>query len=312
MVQQPVSRFVYLRLVLTMVFWGGTFVAGKVVAEELHPVTAAASRFLAASLILLTVTYLREQHLPRLNQRQWTAMLLLGLTGIFSYNILFFLGLQTVEAGRGAMIIAANPVVTTLLAVALFGERFNLSRSFGIFLSVIGALLVISQGDISLLLQGRIGTGELCMVGCVLSWSAYALVGKRMLAEVSPLTAVTCSCLTGTIMLLITALSIPEARDLSRVTWTGAGNIAYLAVLGTSLGFIWFYEGVQKLGAGRASLFVNLVPVSGVLCGILLLGERPEASLFIGGGLVLGGLLLINRPMRARALTQAPAKSSAK
>lgn len=296
MEQQPISKLVYLRLVVTMIFWGGTFVAGRIVAEELHPVAAAAGRFLTASLILLSFTYLHEKCLPRLNRRQWTAMSLLGLTGIFSYNILFFLGLQTIEAGRGAMIIAANPVVTTILAVVLFGERFNRMRSFGIALSVFGAMLVISRGNFWQLLQGRIGIGELCMIGCVLSWSAYALIGKQMLASISPLTAVTYSCLTGTIMLSITALCIPEAMDFSRVTVTGMLNILYLAVLGTSFGFIWFYQGVQELGAGRASLFVNLVPISGVLFGILLLGERPGASLFFGGCLVLGGLLLINRP----------------
>lgn len=294
------SKYVYLRLVATMVFWGGTFVAGRIVAEELHPVTAAAGRFLAASIVLLSFTWLRERGLPRLSLRQWTAMLFLGLSGIFSYNVLFFMGLQTIEAGRGAMIIAANPVVTTILAVILYGERFNLTRSFGIILSVTGAMLVISRGDIGQLLQGRIGIGELCMVGCVLSWSAYALIGKLMLATISPLTAVTYSCLTGTIMLTITALFIPDARDLSSLTVTGVLNIMYLAVLGTSFGFIWFYDGVQKLGAGRASLFVNLVPISGVSFGILLLGERPDASLFIGGSLVLGGLLLINRPARTQ------------
>ena len=83
--------------------------------------------------------------------------------------------------------------------------------------------------------------------------------------------------------------------ELIQFSTQGFTAIFYLAFFGTALGFFWFYEGVQILGAGRASLFVNLVPVSGVICGILFLQEKPDHSVFIGGALVLAGLFLINR-----------------
>ncbi len=269
-------------------------------AEELHPFTAASGRFAIASLVPVTIIYPKEGNLPRISIKQWGAMLLLGFFGVFSYNVLFFMGLKTVEASRGAMIIAANPVITILLAIVL-GERFNLIRSLGILISILGAVTVIAKGDIALILQGNIGLGELYMVGCVLSGSAYALIDKRQLAKISPLTAVTYSCCTGTLLLIAaTVLTTNLVTDPPHLSTVGWFSLFYLALCGTALGFIWFYQGVQQLGAGHASIYVNLVPISGVLLGILLLGEQPDLSLLISGGLVLSGLYLINRRTRVR------------
>lgn len=305
-----ISSGIYLRLILTMIFWGGTFVAGRIASEEMHPYAAATGRFLIASVALLLFIYMKEKKFPRLNGRQWVAMVLLGLTGVFSYNMLFFIGLQHVEAGRGAMIIAANPVVTTILAILLLGERFNCIKSIGIFVAVAGTITVISRGDLSSILQGAIGKGELCLLGCVFSWAAYALIGRKMLVKIPPLVAVAYSCLTGVFFLLAAAIVNGSAAELLHPSTRGGISLLYLALFGTALGFCWFYEGVRALGAARASLFVNLVPVSGVLLGILVLGERPDRSLFVGGTLVLGGLFLINyngRLLPARSIIHAKA-----
>ena len=286
----------YLRLVFTMFFWGGTFIAGRLLGETMNPLSAACGRFVLASFFLMAVLKFRKEKLPSLNRRQWFGLVLTGLTGIFSYNLFFFAGLQHVEAGRAAMIIAGNPVVTTLLAILLLGERFNLVKIGGIFLSISGALTVISKGEFRHLIigGGGVGIGELYLICCVFSWAAYALIGRKLLAHISPLVAVTYSCLIGTAFLLLTALlrGVPLHQELLHPN--NILNLLYLAIFGTGIGFTWFYEGVQKLGAGRASLFVNLVPVSGVTLGILLLGERPDSSLFVGGTLVLAGLILIN------------------
>ena len=295
MPKKHISPGVHIRLVLTMIFWGGTFVAGRLLAEEIHPQSAASFRFILASLMLLTVILIRDKTLPRLNGKQWIAMAMLGLTGIFAYNIFFFTGLQTVEAGRASMIIAVNPVVTAFLAILFFRERFNFFRSVGMVLSVTGALIVISRGQPVAYFQGEIGVGELCIIGCVMSWSAYTLIGKKLLINIQPLVAVTYSCILGALFLTMLALYSGHLMDIRELTARSTGCLLYFALFGTTLGFIWFYDGVKQLGAGRASMYVNMVPVSGVLLGSLLLGERLESSLLIGGALVFIGLYLINR-----------------
>ncbi len=293
------SAGIHIRLVITMFFWGGTFVAGRLLAEELHPITAATFRFIAASTMLLSVILIRDRKLPMLTFQQWGAMALLGLTGVYAYNIFFFTGLQSVEAGRASMIIAVNPVVTTLLAILFFKERSGLLRSIGMILSVTGALIVISRGNPAIIFTGDLGgTGELYIAGCVLSWSAYTLIGKRLLKNIQPLIAVAYSCSLGAIFLSLTAVATGHITEISRLSVTGMACIFYFSFFGTTLGFIWFYDGVKKLGAGRAAMYVNLVPVSGILTGTLLLGERLDSSLLIGGALVFSGLFLVNHKHR--------------
>jgi len=296
MIEQTVSTSVHIRLVLTMIFWGGTFVAGRLLAEELHPIIASTFRFVAASLMLLGAILIRDRALPYLSLKQWGAMALLGLTGVFAYNLCFFSGLQTVEAGRASMIIAVNPVLTTLLAILLFKELCNFRQMFGMALSVCGALIVISKGQMTTIIQGTSGgNGELYIIGCVVSWSAYTLIGKKLLKNIEPLVAVAYSCTTGAAFLCITAIFSGHLNEIKSVTVTGLACIFYFAFFGTTLGFIWFYDGVKRLGAGRAAMYVNLVPVSGILFGTLLLGEPLGLSLLIGGIFVFSGIYLINQ-----------------
>lgn len=278
-----------------MLFWGGTFIAAKPVAQELGPYSAAFVRFLMASLILVALVLQREGRAPALNGRQVMAIALLGLTGIFSYNVLFFSALKTAEAGRAALIIASNPVFIALFSSIFFSERLGLLRAGGILLSIAGAMMVISRGDVEMILQGGLGPSDLYLLGCVFSWVTYTLIGKRVMTGLDPLAAVAYSCIAGTLMLLFPALGEGMSDTLFSISPVALTSLVYLALFGTALAFVWFYQGVHKIGAMRAGLFINLVPVSAVTLGVLMLGEKPGFSLLIGGGMILMGLFLTNR-----------------
>ncbi len=286
---------IHLRLVMATLFWGGTFVAGRLISRELEPFSAAFLRFALASLVLLPILVRREGGLPRLTARQWLAVGLLGLSGVFAYNLFFFYGLQTVEAGRAALIIAANPVFIALFSFLLFGERFTLLKIAGVVISVLGAMTVISRGHLGLLLQGDVGRGELYLLGCVFSWVAYTLIGKRVLSGLSPLAAVSYSASIGALLLLPFAIESGGLADLPTLSNQALLGLLYLSLFGTVLGFVWFYQGVLAIGPTRAGQFINLVPVSGVALGALLLGESLSLSLLTGGLLVLLGLWLTSR-----------------
>ena len=291
----PARRWtVYLLLLLTAIFWGGTFVAGRVVSAEIGPYGASFLRFLLASLLLAGLL-VRSGGFVTLNGRQLLGVLLLGASGVFAYNVLFFTGLHTVEAGRAAVIIAGNPIFIALFAAILFGERLSMAKGVGILLSVAGAVTVISRGDPLALVRGHVGVGELAILGCVVSWVAYTLLGKRVMSGLSPLQAVAYSCMAGTVMLLPPAWAEGLGAELVRLSFAGWSSLVYLAYFGTVLGFVWFYRGVQEIGPGRAGMFINFVPVSAVLSGALLLGEPLTPSLLTGGALVLSGLVIANR-----------------
>lgn len=286
----------YLKLFAVAFFWGGTFVAGRFLAGSAHPVSAAFFRFAIASACLLLAVCMSEGRLPRLDARQALAVAALGLTGVFAYNLFFFNGLSLIGAARAALIIALNPVAITLCSALIYRESLPLSRLVGIPLSVIGALVVITRGQPLQVFSGGVGRGELLIFGCVLSWTLYSVIGKTAMRGLSPLAAVCWSSIAGTLLLSIPALaygSLPEAAHFSWPVWC---SIGYLGLFGTVVGFLWYFEGIQTIGPSRAAVFINFVPVNGVLLATLLLGEPLDISLLGGGLLVVLGAYLANAP----------------
>jgi drug/metabolite transporter (DMT)-like permease len=285
---------IYLRLLLTATFWGGTFIAGRVIANDIGPFSAAFSRFAIASLLLLGLTWQAEGHLPPIKRRHVIPILLLGLTGIFAYNLFFFKGLQLIRAGRASVIVASNPIFIILLSALFLKEKINLFKALGIILSVTGAVIVISKGNPVEILTGSLGRGELYIFGCALSWVVYSLVGKAVMAELSPLTAVAYSSMAGAILLLLPAYfeGLPQYLvQYSTLDWLA---LLYLALLGTVLGFRWYYEGIKRIGPTKTSTFINFVPISGVLLGFFILKEPITLSLLTGTILVSSGVYLTN------------------
>ncbi len=287
----------YARLVLTAFLWGGTFVAGRILAREVPPFSAAFLRFALAFAALWAAARCRGR-VPWPGRAQLLPSVLLGLTGIFAYNALFFFGLQTVPAGRASVIIALNPVAIAVGSAWLLREPLGRLGAAGVAVSVLGALVVVTHGNPGELFGGRAGIGELAILGCVASWTAYTLVGKVALRGARPLETVLYACAAGDLLLLGPAAAegvFGAAAGYSPAAW---GSLVYLALGGSALAFVWYYRGVEALGAARAGVFINLVPVSGVLLSAGLLGEPVDGSLVAGGALVLAGIAVTNRARR--------------
>lgn len=290
--EDSARALVFIKLLLTAVFWGGTFIAGRVVAGHMGPYSAAFLRFLVAGTVLTGLVCRNGAGALRIRRAQLLPLLLLGLTGVFAYNACFFKGLKLLQAGRASLIIATNPVFISLLSSVIFKEPLTRFGIVGIMISVAGAVVVITRGDMGSVLAGGVGLGEAYIFGCVLSWVAYSLIGKVALKSLTPLVAVTYSAVFGAGFLLMPALAegLPgELAGFSAWDWVAIG---YLGVFGTVLGFVWYYEGIRAIGPSRASLFINFVPISAVILAFLILGEPITLSLVVGTIMVTSGVTM--------------------
>ena len=285
---------IYLKLLLTAMFWGGTFVAGRLAAGHMGPFSGSFLRFLFASICLFFVVRQREGRLPTLKKNQIIPVLALGMTGVFFYNFFFFKGLKLIEAGRSSLIIANNPIFIALLSAYFFKEKLNLKKIIGIIISVSGALIAISRGDIHAIINGGVGPGELYIFGAVASWVSYSLIGKQVMKDISPVAAVTWSSIAGTIALLAPALYEGMPRELFHYSLTDWACLFYLGFFGTVIGFVWYYQGIQQIGPMKAGLFINFVPISAISLAFLITGEPITPSLFTGAMLVGAGVFLTN------------------
>ena len=143
------KKFLYLKLVLVTVFWGGTFLTGQITSKAISPVLGAFGRFLAASLFLAVVLPLREREWPRINRRQALLILAGAATGIVSYNLFFFSGLKLIETNRASLIVALNPVMIMLMASMVRMERLTVGRVIGILVALFGVSIVLTRGNLS-------------------------------------------------------------------------------------------------------------------------------------------------------------------
>jgi drug/metabolite transporter (DMT)-like permease len=287
---------IYVKLLFTTLFWGGTFVAGRIVSQNVGPFSIAFQRFAIASIFLILLTLKTEGKLPVLKKFQILPVVLLGMTGIFTYNVMFFKGLKIIEASRASLIIATCPVFITIFSAFFLREKISLIKGLGIIISVSGAVIVISKGNIEQIFRTGLGLGEFYIFCCVLSWVAYSLIGKSVMKTLSPLASVSYSAIVGAVALFIPACFEGVLQHFSHQSPLDWSCISYLGIFGTVIGFVWYYQGVQHLGPTKAGLFINFVPIFAILCAFIILQEPITVSLVVGAVLVISGVYLTNRP----------------
>ena len=293
----PVTA-VYGLVAIAAFFWGANFVLAGPVLADLPPLWAAALRFLFGMVIMFAIARWRGEDLAGPARRHAWAYALLGAIGIGVFNVLFFYALQETSADNAALVMATNPLLTTLIAAVLLGERPTARHLAALPLALFGVSVVISEGDLGRLATLHVAHGDLLMLGANLAWAFYNVLGRRYLPQGSPLANTTLVMSAGAAMLLVvgvgsgTTPSMPGATALLALT--------LMVVGGTVLAYLFWNIGIARLGAGRTALFLNLVPVFAMLIGAAG-GVPPTSAQMIGGMLVLGGVSLSMLPKRRMA-----------
>lgn len=290
----------YIKLVAAMAMWGGTWIAGRVIAQELTaPLAVAALRFVVSGLVIAGFMLFSTGRIPLpRGSREWGVVWGLGFFGIFLYGLCFFFGLQHLSAGRGALVVALNPVVIVIIAWLSGKERMNGRKALGSLIALAGCLTVIGNGNPLALLQGTVGLGEWLILGCVMSWAAYTFIGWRATRSFSPLATTLYASLSGALLLGLAAL-IQGDIEPAAWSWRVWSSMLFLAIFGTAIAYTWFTDAVLQFGAGHASIFINLVPVFAVLQAAVLLDERLGLAVLFGGILVIAGVWLTTLQKRS-------------
>lgn len=284
-----------LKLILVSFLWGGQFVAARVVAVGAPPFAASFLRYVFATAALLILHMVRERRFIRLTICQWAWLTLLGLSGVFLYNLFFFSALAIAPAGRSSVVVAMTPTVVSVASIIFFKDRFSLLRIVGLAVALFGVSWAISGGDPASLLRGEIGRGDILIFGAMLSWATFSVVGKIILRELAPRLAITYACLIGTVALAIPAIvegGLAGVPQYSLEMWL---SLAYLGLMGTVLAFILYYQGIKSIGPSKTAIFINLVPIWAMTLSTILLGERITLPLVIGAAMVIGGVFLTSR-----------------
>jgi drug/metabolite transporter (DMT)-like permease len=290
----PRAWAIHLKLIVATIFWALTPIFGRLLANYSAPYALACGRFLVATVALAAVVYAGEAR-PALKPRDVLAFSLLGLTGVCLHNVLVFMGVEYTEANRANVIFATITIMIAIIDMVFAARRFHAGALLGIGLGVVGTAVVVTDGALGELLRGALGRGEALILASAASWALYSVLGRPLLERYSPLVVTYYASLYGTVMLLpfvaLDAHALPQLVQDPRA----AGMLLFLGIFNSAIGFLWYYQAVQRIGAVTTSAYINLVPLFGVLLSAILLGEVPSRGLLAGGMLIIGALLLINR-----------------
>ncbi len=285
-------RLAEVGILATVLIWSANFVLVKAAIGVVGPLTFTGARFAVASLTLLAILWWRHGRV-RPPAGQLHILLALGMLGFGAYQILWTTGLTSISAGDSALIVAASPVLTALLAGAVGIDRLTLPKVAGALIAFTGVAIVIAAGhDLSL---GASLPGDLLTLAAASLWALYTVGGTRVLRRVDPLQATTWTVVGGSLVLAPLALVDGLERH-----WAGIGPEVLLAIiasgsLAAGIANVFVFNAIRFIGPTRATAMQLLVPAGAVLLGAVLLGEPVGVGQVAGGSVIVAGVWLTRR-----------------
>lgn len=241
-----------------VVLWGVSFVATKAALREVSPVTLVFTRFALGVAVLLLILRLRRESLipPR---GSWLMLTVMGFVGIFLHQMLQVHGLTLTTAVRTGWLIGVIPIWSAVLAAVFLGERFGPRKVFGLFLGTVGALLVITRGELSTRVLALPATrGDLLVLASTVTWAIYTILGRDTLKRVGSARATTAAMFAGWAMMIPFFVSTAGWQEYRHLSSTSVIAIVFLSVGCSGLGYLFWYAALERIEASQVAAFLYL------------------------------------------------------
>lgn len=273
-------------MLLTMFFWGISFVASKLVLTQITPLTYMGVRFAAASLLLAIVMGFRGR--PRFTRGTHGLIALTALAEPVAYFLFESFGLRLITATTASLIIATIPLAVMVLAAIFLGEPIRRRGLVAVVVSIAGIILLVVGDPASSGAGADHVLGILLVVGAVFSAAFYITLARNLTQRHDPVNLTVVQTWWGAgVFVVLWSAQTSAARSLTPLTTTGWGALTFLVVGATVGAFLLYNWALRHEEAGRASLYINAIPVITALTGWLILGERLALLQWIGGIMVL-------------------------
>ena len=293
-------------MILVVFSWGMAWAVGRILALGLPPMTGAWLRYVLTMVLFYAWFAGRALKGSQVNwlpsgRQTWRTLTLIAVTGVLGYQLFFMNGMSLTAAGDASLIITFNPIFTVLLAAPMLGQQITRRMFLGLFSGFIGVAVVTGWSpNTDIPFEDRI-LGDFMILLAALCWAMTTNNTKRMMEqrngeqEATTLEIVVWYSLIGTFLLTPLAAWETWQNGIPEPTVNDCYAIIYLAAISTVLAYYWFAIGVEKLGATAAASYIFLMPVFGVLGGVLLLDEKLGWTLFLGFILIVMGVRVVQR-----------------
>ncbi len=278
-------------LILANLFWAGNYIFGKYVVNEMSPTWITFIRWALALLLLFPISYWLEKPDYRSILKTSTIPLVgLGLLGVIGYNLFLYAALEYTSPVNASLVNTLNPAMIILFSTFLLKERISIVQIAGFFVSLIGVLFILTNGHLLHIFETRFNQGDLLMLGAILVWTFYSILGKKI--PVPPITATALSVLFSVIILFPFVMMHPiNITQLSPRAITG---VIYMWIFPSVCSFVFWNAAVRKVGANQSAIYLNLLTVFTALMSVLM-GDPLTFFQVVGGALVIIGVIMTTR-----------------
>jgi len=282
-------------LIITVVIWGMTFVATKICLGYLAPIEVMGLRLFIGLPVMLIIILARGLSFNFKGQRTGLALGSIILTAHFIIQIV---GIKYTSATNTGWLIAAIPLVTAVLAYLILKERIGRNVVVGIAVATVGILLLISKGR--LFDFGWLSSiGDWLVLGSAHTWALYTITTRDLSRAYNPLTVSFTLLLAPAIVALVIMLPTSQWSSFSSLPTIAIAALLFLGILGTAIAHWFWQEGVARLGAAKAGIFLYLEPITTTVVAVPYLHEAFGVYTAIGGVMVLMGVGLAQIKMKS-------------
>ena len=285
-----------LLLILATLLWGGNFVIGRAVAGDIPPITLAFLRWCVAFIVFLPIAYSRVKRERHMIKANWPAVIVMAITGVACFNTLVYIGVYYTTSINASLMNSSTPIIIYILSFVFLKERLSKFQLIGTALSLAGVIFILSKGSLETLLSFSFNKGDLIVLIAVFCWGVYSLLVKQYAGRLPGYSTFLVTIALGVMMLL--PFTIYELMTSSvEIVWSPStiGAILYVGIIASIVAFLSWNNGVVALGANKASIYLNFIPLFATIFAVLFLDEDLLLAQLIGGLAVICGVLLANK-----------------
>ncbi len=290
----------YALLTLSGILWGAQPLLIKIVLSEITPVTLTCLRYSLISLTLFAWLLWKKEARLLPSPRNFLLLCCMGVAGILVNNVAQFTGLRYSTVTNCTLIAAMTPALTSVLAVIFLHERLMVLQWIGLLISASGVVYLVTHGSLEILRHFSFNLGDLLFLSAQLGWAVYCLLSLRVMRELSALAVVAWAGAVGALLSVVYGLVTGELRC-DPLSGIAVLNCVYIIWGGGVCAMVCWNLGLKVTGASRATVFLNLMPLMGVACGVIFLGEHFRVREIFGSLAILLGVCLITHSPQLRS-----------
>lgn len=277
-------------LILIAIIWALNFSVVKVSLEEIDALSFNALRYVLAAGLLAFTTKKRGYPLRVERQDVWP-LIGIALVGNVLYQLFFIIGVDYTYSANAAVMLGTIPVWVAVLSHLFTEEKLTKYKTLGIGLAFVGILFIVTGSKQGISLASKTFLGDLIILGAAISWGVYTILAKKFLKKYPSTQFTGVMSIIGMVCLLLIGLPNLVSVEWAKVSLVGWMGVIYSGLLSIGLAYLIWNNSVSNIGAVRTAAYQNLVPVLGLVFGVVLLQEALTLQQYSGSAMVIAGII---------------------